>query len=56
MPFQPEILEIRLPEWMEGFLLGRAHCILSIQDRMSLVIEAARGGIIYNSREAPRRR
>lgn len=42
MSFQPGILEIQLPEWVEDFLLGRAACIAPLQDRMSLVIEAAR--------------
>lgn len=42
MPFQPEILEIKLPEWVDDFLRGRAVCIAAIEDRMALVIEAAR--------------
>lgn len=42
MPFQPGILEIQLPEWVEGFLNRRVISNLSIRDRMSLVIEAAR--------------
>lgn len=42
MTFQPGILEIKLPEWMDEFLLGRTACIASIRDRMSFVIEAAR--------------
>ncbi|MDP2961442.1 MAG: nucleoside deaminase [Sulfurimicrobium sp.] len=42
MSFQPGILEIKLPEWMDEFLLGRAACIAEIRDRMLFVIEAAR--------------
>ena len=41
MTFQPGILEIKLPEWIDEFLLGRTARIASIQDRMSFVIEAA---------------
>ncbi len=49
MSFQPGILEIYLPEWMEGFLLGHASCISSVQDRMSFVIEAARLNIFQGT-------
>lgn len=49
MPFQPEILEIRLPGWMEGFLRERAVCIQPVQERMALVIEAARLNVFHGS-------
>ncbi|PWB54535.1 MAG: tRNA-specific adenosine deaminase [Nitrosomonadales bacterium] len=42
MSFQPETLEIQLPGWLEDFLLERATCIPQPDDRMSLVVEAAR--------------
>jgi tRNA(Arg) A34 adenosine deaminase TadA len=41
MSFQPVVLEIHLPEWIDSFLLGYPEHIASIEDRMSLVIEAA---------------
>ena len=41
MSFQPSVLEIHLPEWIDSFLLGYPEYIESIQERMSLVIEAA---------------
>lgn len=42
MSFQPSVIEIQLPEWIDSFLLGYPGYISSIQDRMSFVIEAAR--------------
>jgi tRNA(Arg) A34 adenosine deaminase TadA len=41
MSFQPGVIEIKLPEWIDSFLLGYPGYISSIQDRMSFVIEAA---------------
>ena len=41
MSFQPVVLEIHPPEWIDSFLLGYPEYIASIQDRMALVIEAA---------------
>lgn len=49
MSFQPGILEVKLPAWMEDFLLGRVTCIASIRDRMSLVIEAARLNVVQGT-------
>lgn len=45
MPFQPKALEIRLPDWIDSFILECPDNIPSIQDRMSLVIEAARQNV-----------
>jgi tRNA(Arg) A34 adenosine deaminase TadA len=45
MPFQPGIIEIQIPEWIDRFLTGCPRYISSIQDRMSLVIEAAQRNI-----------
>jgi tRNA(Arg) A34 adenosine deaminase TadA len=41
MSFQPSVIEIKLPEWIDSFLLGCPGYISSIEDRMSFVIEAA---------------
>ncbi len=41
MSFQPSVIEIKLPEWIDSFLLLYPGYISSIQDRMSFVIEAA---------------
>jgi len=41
MSFQPSVLEIHLPEWIDSFLLGYPEYISPIPERMSLVIEAA---------------
>ena len=41
MSFQPSVLEIRLPDWIDTFLLGYPACISSYEDRMSFVIKAA---------------
>ena len=41
MSFQPGVIEIKLPEWIDSFLLLSPGYISSIQDRMSFVIEAA---------------
>ena len=41
MSFQPSVIEIKLPEWIDSFLLRYPRYISSIQDRMSFVIEAA---------------
>ena len=41
MSFQPGVIEIKLPEWIDSFLPGYPGYISSIQDRMSFVIEAA---------------
>jgi tRNA(Arg) A34 adenosine deaminase TadA len=45
MSFQPKIIEIQLPEWIDRFLTGYPDSIPSIRDRMSLVIEAAQRNI-----------
>ncbi|MEA5112513.1 MAG: nucleoside deaminase [Geobacteraceae bacterium] len=39
---QPNVIEISLPEWINDFLLGFPEHISALQDRMSLVVEAAR--------------
>ena len=41
MSFQPGLIEIKLPEWIDSFLPGDPGYISSIEDRMSFVIEAA---------------
>ena len=41
MSFQPGVIEIKLPEWIDSFLPGDPGYISSIEDRMSFVIEAA---------------
>jgi tRNA(Arg) A34 adenosine deaminase TadA len=45
MSFQPGIIEIQLPAWIEGFLSGYPGYIPSVQDRVSFVIEAAQRNI-----------
>ena len=45
MPFQPTVIEIQLPEWIGHFLRGYPDTLPSIEDRMSLVIEAAQRNI-----------
>ncbi len=45
MSFQPGIIEIQLPEWIDRFLTEYPGYIPSIQDRMSFVIEAAQRNI-----------
>ncbi len=45
MSFQPDIIEIRLPEWIDRFLTGYPGYIPSIKDRMTFVIEAAQRNI-----------
>jgi len=45
MPFQPRVIEIQLPEWIDLFLRGYPDILPSIQDRMSFVIEAAQRNI-----------
>ena len=45
MSFQPGLIEIQLPEWIDGYLTGYPGYISSIQDRMSFVIEAAQRNI-----------
>jgi tRNA(Arg) A34 adenosine deaminase TadA len=45
MPFQPYRIEIQLPEWIDGFLTEYPPSISSVEDRMSLVIDAAQGNI-----------
>lgn len=45
MSFQPKVIEIKLPEWIDRFLTGYPDCIPSIQDRMAFVIEAAQRNI-----------
>ncbi|OPY71740.1 MAG: Guanine deaminase [Syntrophorhabdus sp. PtaU1.Bin050] len=42
MSFQPSVLEIRLPDWIDAFLLGYPGRISSPEDRMSFVIKASR--------------
>lgn len=42
MPFQTNVLTIRLPEWIEHFLQRYPTNFPSVKDRMSFVIEAAR--------------
>lgn len=42
MAFQPETLEIQLPAWVEGFLREHAEIIPSVEERMALVVAAAR--------------
>jgi tRNA(Arg) A34 adenosine deaminase TadA len=41
MSIQPSFIEIKLPEWIESFLLRYPGYVSSIEDRMSFVIEAA---------------
>jgi hypothetical protein len=41
MSFQPSVLEIHLPEWVDSFLIGYPEYVAPIQERTSLVIEAA---------------
>jgi tRNA(Arg) A34 adenosine deaminase TadA len=41
MSFQPSVIEIKLPEWIDSFLRGYPGFFSSIEDRMSFVIEAA---------------
>jgi tRNA(Arg) A34 adenosine deaminase TadA len=45
MSFQPKVIEIQLPEWIDRFLCGYPDALPSIPDRMSLVIEAAQRNI-----------
>ena len=45
MSFQPIVIEIKLPGWIEPFLAGHPDSMPSVQDRMSLVIEAAQRNI-----------
>jgi tRNA(Arg) A34 adenosine deaminase TadA len=45
MSFQPGIIKIQLPEWIDRFLTGCPLYISSIRDRMSFVIEAAQRNI-----------
>ena len=45
MSFQPGLIEIQLPEWIDRFLTEYPGYISSIQDRMSFVIEAAQRNI-----------
>jgi tRNA(Arg) A34 adenosine deaminase TadA len=45
MPNQPNVIEIQLPEWIGHFLQGYPDFILSVEDRMSFVIEAAQRNI-----------
>ena len=40
-PNQLNVIEIKLPEWIDSFLLGYPGFLSSIEDRMSFVIEAA---------------
>lgn len=41
-PLQPHAIEIRLPEWVNDFLSDCPDHVSPVQERMSLVIEAAR--------------
>lgn len=45
MSFQPNIIEIQLPEWIDRFLTGYPVYISSIRDRMSFVIDAAQRNV-----------
>ena len=45
MSFQPKVIEIQIPEWIDRFLIGYPDTLPSIRDRMSLVIEAAQRNI-----------
>ena len=45
MSFQPGVIEIQIPEWIDRFVTGYPDSIPSIQDRMSFVIEAAQRNI-----------
>jgi tRNA(Arg) A34 adenosine deaminase TadA len=45
MSFQPDVIEIHLPAWINHFLRGHPHFIPSVQERMSFVIEAAQQNI-----------
>jgi tRNA(Arg) A34 adenosine deaminase TadA len=45
MSFQPNILEVRLPPWIDVFLGGLPGPFASLEERMSLVIDAARRNI-----------
>lgn len=41
MSFQPSIIEIQLPDWIDAFIIRHPVYISSIEDRMSFVIEAS---------------
>jgi tRNA(Arg) A34 adenosine deaminase TadA len=45
MLYQPNVIEIHLPEWIDRFLTGHPDSMPSIQERMSLVIGAAQRNI-----------
>jgi len=45
MSFQPEVIEIQVPSWIDRFLTGYPDAIPFIEDRMSLVIKAAQQNI-----------
>ena len=45
MSFQPTVLKIQLPGWIEQFLTGYPRKISSIDDRMAFVVEAARRNV-----------
>jgi tRNA(Arg) A34 adenosine deaminase TadA len=45
MLFQPGVIEIQIPAWITQFLEGYPDCILPVEDRISLVIEAAQRNI-----------
>jgi tRNA(Arg) A34 adenosine deaminase TadA len=45
MSFQPGVIEIQMPEWIDRFLTGYPDALPSVRDRMSLVIEAAQRNI-----------
>ena len=45
MSFQPGLIEIQLPEWIDRYLTEYPGYISSIKDRMSFVIEAAQRNI-----------
>jgi tRNA(Arg) A34 adenosine deaminase TadA len=49
MSFQPNFFEIRLPGWVDHYLLEHHEPISSIQHRMAFVIEAARLNIFHKT-------
>ncbi|MRR58993.1 MAG: nucleoside deaminase [Deltaproteobacteria bacterium] len=49
MSFQPNVLKIQLPEWINKFLTEHQRHFSSIDDRMSFVIEAARRNVAHGT-------
>lgn len=45
MSFQPSVLQIRLPAWFDGFLQDVPVQMLTLEERMTFVIEASRRNV-----------